>query len=84
MRLVVPAVSRLIAALMVSFAISANGAARAQVEQAVQDETPKPATQDMAGADPQDPFVRGLKRLDERLRLQREAEELARKALQLQ
>ncbi|MDA8780550.1 hypothetical protein N9N43_04530, partial [Alphaproteobacteria bacterium] len=84
MRLVVPAFSRLIAALMVSFAISANGAARAQVEQAVQDEKPKPAKQDMAGADPQDPFVRGLKRLDERLRLQREAEELARKALQLQ
>ena len=84
MRLVVPAFSRLIAALMVSFAINANGAARAQAEQAVQDETPKPSKQDMAGADPQDPFVRGLKRLDERLRLQRETEELARKALQLQ
>lgn len=40
--------------------------------------------QDMAAADPQDPFVRGLKRLDERLRMQREAEELARKALELQ
>ena len=40
--------------------------------------------QDMAAADPQDPFVRGLKRLDEKLRLQREAEELARRALELQ
>ena len=38
--------------------------------------------QDMAAADPQDPFVRGLKRLDEKLRLQREAEELARRALE--
>ena len=42
------------------------------------------AKQDMAAADPQDPFVRGLKRLDEKLRLQREAEDLARRALQLQ
>ena len=40
--------------------------------------------QDVAAADPQDPFVRGLKRLDEKLRLQREAEELARRALELQ
>jgi hypothetical protein len=40
--------------------------------------------QDMAAADPQDPFVRGLKRLDEKLRLQREAEELARRAMELQ
>ena len=42
------------------------------------------AVQDMAAADPQDPFVRGLKRLDEKLRLQREAEELARRAMELQ
>ena len=47
-------------------------------------ENPSAATQNIAAADPQDPFVRGLKRLDERLRLQREAEELARKALALQ
>ena len=40
--------------------------------------------QDVAAADPQDPFVRGLKRLDERLRMQREADDLARKALELQ
>ena len=40
--------------------------------------------QDLAAADPQDPFVRGLKRLDERLKMQREAEELARRALELQ
>ena len=42
------------------------------------------ALQDVAAANPQDPFVRGLKRLDEKLRLQREAEELARRALELQ
>jgi len=42
------------------------------------------AVQDVAAANPQDPFVRGLKRLDEKLRLQREAEELARRALELQ
>lgn len=36
--------------------------------------------QDLTAADPQDPFVRGLVRLDERLRLQREAERLSREA----
>lgn len=36
--------------------------------------------QDIQAADPQDPFVRGLVRLDEKLRLQREAERLAREA----
>ena len=36
------------------------------------------------GLDPQDPFVRGLKRLDERMKMQQEAEELARRALELQ
>ena len=35
-------------------------------------------------ADPQDPFVRGLVRLDEKLRMQREAENLARSALELE
>ncbi len=40
--------------------------------------------QDVAAADPQDPFVRGLMRLDERLKLQREAEEMARRALEMQ
>ena len=40
------------------------------------------AKQDVAAADPQDPFVRGLKRLDEKLRLQRETEEMARRALE--
>lgn len=48
--------------------------------------TPKPASEgaipqaqlDYAAANPQDPFVRGLMRLDERLKAQREAEELAR------
>ena len=42
------------------------------------------AVPDAAAADPQDPFVRGLLRLDERLKLQREAEELAKRALELQ
>lgn len=42
------------------------------------------AAQDVAAADPQDPFVRGLMRLDERLKLQREAEEMARRALEMQ
>jgi hypothetical protein len=42
------------------------------------------ATPDLAASDPQDPFVRGLVRLDEKLRLQREAEELARRALELE
>ena len=50
------------------------GAARAQAA----------PQQDTAAADPQDPFVRGLQRLDERLRMQREAEELTKKALELQ
>ena len=40
--------------------------------------------QDVASSDPQDPFVRGLMRLDERLKIQREAEELARRALEMQ
>ncbi|MBT5519057.1 MAG: hypothetical protein HOK33_08975, partial [Rhodobiaceae bacterium] len=35
-------------------------------------------------ADPQDPFVRGLQRLDEKLRMQREAQSLARSALELE
>ncbi len=35
-------------------------------------------------SNPQDPFVRGLQRLDEKLRLQREAEDLARSALELE
>ena len=39
---------------------------------------------DAAAADPQDPFVRGLLRLDERLKMQREAQELAKRALELQ
>ena len=42
------------------------------------------ATPDLAASDPQDPFVRGLVRLDEKLRLQREAEDLARRALELE
>lgn len=42
------------------------------------------ATPDVAASDPQDPFVRGLVRLDERLKLQRETEELARRALEMQ
>lgn len=42
--------------------------------------SPGSAAQDLTASDPQDPFVRGLVRLDERLRLQREAERLAREA----
>ena len=49
------------------------------------------AQQDFAAANPYDPFVRGLKRLDERLKRQRAAaefarqkEELARKALEIE
>jgi nucleoid-associated protein YgaU len=39
---------------------------------------------DFTDMDPQDPFVRGLKRLDERLRLQRKSEEAAARALKMQ
>ncbi len=38
----------------------------------------------LQAANPQDPFVRGLQRLDERLRMAREAESLARRALELE
>jgi nucleoid-associated protein YgaU len=44
----------------------------------------KAAKVDAKAADPQDPFVRGLQRLDEKLRMQREAEALARSALELE
>ena len=47
-------------------------------------EKPQMANVDFSDMDPQDPFVRGLKRLDEKLRLQRDAEEAARRALKLQ
>jgi hypothetical protein len=73
--------------LMMLCATLLGGASSAWAQSDAGAETPAPqesAKQDIAAADPQDPFVRGLKRLDERLRLQREAEELARQALQLQ
>ena len=47
-------------------------------------EKPQMANVDFSDMDPQDTFVRGLKRLDEKLRLQRDAEEAARRALKLQ
>lgn len=63
-------------------AAAQNGAPQAVTPAAA---TPAPvAVPDAAAADPQDPFVRGLLRLDERLKLQREAEALAKRALDLQ
>ena len=62
---------------------SADKAPDAVTPEATSGATPM-AVPDAAAADPQDPFVRGLLRLDERLKLQREAEELAKRALELQ
>ena len=47
-------------------------------------EAPQVANIDFSEEDLQDPFVRGLKRLDEKIRLQIEAQEAARKALEMQ
>lgn len=82
---------KFILSMLGMLAVSVNGVSAQDA--VAQEETP-PATPavapaatvmpDAAAADPQDPFVRGLLRLDERLKLQREAEELAKRALELQ
>ena len=82
---------KFILSMLGMLAVSVNGLS-AQDAVALEETPPvtpavKPAATvmpDAAAADPQDPFVRGLLRLDERLKLQREAKELAKRALELQ